>query len=81
MAYGMLAGIQALLPRYAFAPEVVIRINFPVLFFSVGVALATGILFGLWPALELSRPQVSQMMQSNAAGWQEACADEERTMH
>ncbi len=37
-SYGMLAGIQALLPRYAFAPEVVIHINLPVLFFSVGVA-------------------------------------------
>jgi predicted permease len=64
-SYGILAGIQALLPRYAFAPEVVIRINFPVLLFSVGVALGTGVLFGLWPALQLSRTQVGQMMQSN----------------
>jgi predicted permease len=64
-SYGILAGIQALLPRYAFAPEVVIRINLPVLFFAVGVALATGVLFGLWPALQLSRTQVGQMMQSN----------------
>jgi predicted permease len=65
-SYGMLTGIQALLPRYAFAPEVVIRINLPVLLFSVGVALGTGVLFGLWPALRLSRAQVGQVMQSNA---------------
>jgi len=65
-AYGLLAGIRVLLPRYAFAPEVVIGINIPVLFFSIGVALLTGILFGLWPALQLSRPQVGQMMQSTA---------------
>lgn len=65
-SYGMLAAIRNLLPRYAFAPEVVIRINLPVLVFSVGVALATGALFGLWPALQLSRAQLSQMMQSNA---------------
>jgi predicted permease len=64
-AYGMLSAIKGLLPRYAFAPEVVIHINLPVLFFSVGVALATGILFGLWPALELSRTQPSQAMQVN----------------
>jgi predicted permease len=64
-SYGALAGLRALLPRYAFAPEVVIRINLPVLFFSVGVALGTGVLFGLWPALQLSRTQVGQMMQSN----------------
>src|SRR6266853_4452624 len=38
-SYGILAGIKALLPRYAFAPEVVVRINLPVLFFSVAVAL------------------------------------------
>ena len=61
----MLSAIQGLLPRYAFAPEVVIHINLPVLFFSVGVALATGILFGLWPALELSRTQPTQTMQVN----------------
>lgn len=64
LAYGILAGIRVLLPRYAFAPEVVIRINLPVLLFSIAVAVATGILFGLWPALQLSRPQSSQTMQS-----------------
>ena len=64
MAYGLLAGIRLLLPRYAFAPEVVIRINLPVLLFSVAVALATGIAFGLWPALKLSRPEIGQMGQS-----------------
>jgi len=65
-SYGMLAAVRNLLPRYAFAPEVVIRINLPVLLFSVGVALATGILFGLWPALELSRVELGEAMQSNA---------------
>ena len=64
-SYGMLEGIQAVLPRYAFAPEVVIHVNLPVLFFSVGVALGTGVMFGLWPALELSRTQARQMMQLN----------------
>ena len=55
-----------MLPRYAFAPEVVIGINLPVLLFSVAVALLTGVLFGLWPALQLSRPQIGQAMQSGA---------------
>jgi predicted permease len=64
-SYGILAGIRALLPPYAFAPEVVVRINVPVLVFSIGVGLATGILFGLWPALQLSRTQAKQLMQSN----------------
>ena len=65
-SYGILAVIKVLLPPYAFAPEVVIGINLPVLLFSVAVALATGILFGLWPALQLSRTQAGQAIQSNA---------------
>lgn len=65
-AYGILAGMHVLLPRYAFAPEVVIRINLPVLFFCIAIALATGVLFGLGPALRLSRTQVGHMMQSNS---------------
>ena len=65
-SYGILAALKVLLPRYAFAPEAVISINLPVLAFSVGVALATGILFGLWPAVDLSRTDVSNAIQSNA---------------
>jgi predicted permease len=65
-AYGILAAMKAVLPRYAFAPEVVININMPVLLFCIGVALATGVLFGLGPSLRLSRTQVGQMMQSSA---------------
>ncbi len=69
-SYAILAGIQLLLPRYAFAPEVVIRMNVPVLAFSVGIALATGVLFGLWPALRLSRERLvsrlAHLLQSNA---------------
>ena len=66
ISYGALALIQSLLPRSAFASEVVIRINLPVLFFSVTVALGTGALFGLWPALQLSRTHIGQIMQSGA---------------
>ncbi len=65
-SYGALAAIRRLLPPYAFAPEVVIRINLPVLLFSVAVALGTGVLFGIWPALQLSRAQIGQIMQSSA---------------
>ena len=65
LAYRALALIVALLPKYSFPHEASIQINLPVLAFSVVVALFTGILFGLWPALQLSRPEVSQVMQSN----------------
>src|SRR5262249_50316407 len=66
LSYGILAAIRVLLPPDAFAPEVVVKINLPVLVFSVLMALATGVVFGLWPALQLSRTQIGQMIQTNA---------------
>ena len=65
-SYGALALIRNLLPRNTFASEAVIRINLPVLFFSVTVALGTSVLFGLWPALQLSRTHIGEIMQSGA---------------
>jgi predicted permease len=49
-----------------FPQEAVITMNWPVLGFSVALALLTGVLFGLAPASHFSRPDVSQMMQSRA---------------
>jgi len=66
LSYAMLAGIRLLLPSYAFPSEAVIHINVTVLLFSVGVAIATGILFGIWPALQLSRTPVGTILQSSA---------------
>jgi predicted permease len=65
LAYKLVAAIVANLPAYSFPHEAAIHINVPVLVFCIGVAVGTGILFGLWPALQLSRPEVSQVMQSN----------------
>jgi predicted permease len=65
-SYGALALIQSLLLRSTFASEAVIRINLPVLFFSVTVALGTGVLFGLWPAMQLSHTHIAESMQSGA---------------
>jgi predicted permease len=66
LAYKTIALIVALLPQYSFPHEAAIQVNLPVLAFSVGVALFTGIVFGLWPALRLSRPDVGQVMQSGS---------------
>ncbi|MGA7857819.1 MAG: ABC transporter permease [Terracidiphilus sp.] len=65
LAYRTVGVIVAHLPEFSFPHEAAIKINLPVLIFSIAVAVATGILFGLWPAWQLSRPEVSQVMQSN----------------
>jgi predicted permease len=66
LAYRGLATIVSLLPASSYPHQASIKINLPVLLFTVGIALVTGILFGLAPALQLSRPQISQVMQSSA---------------
>ena len=48
----------------AFPQEAAIAKNLPILAFSVGLAVITGLLFGLSPALRLSRPNVSHVIQS-----------------
>ncbi len=64
LSYKLLGIIVALLPENAFPHEAAIQINLPVLLFCAMVALLTGILFGLSPALQLSRPDVREAMQS-----------------
>lgn len=65
LAYKALAMIVANLPEFSFPHEAAIHINLPVLLFCIAAAVATGVLFGLWPAWQLSQPEVSQVMQSN----------------
>jgi putative ABC transport system permease protein len=65
LAYRTIALIVAHLPEYSYPHEAAIRMNLPVLVFCILMAVATGVLFGLWPALQLSHPEVSQIMQAS----------------
>src|SRR5450432_134431 len=65
LAWQTLSLIIAWLPDHSFPAESVIKMNLPVLFFSVGLALVTAILFGLSPALQLSRPDIARLMQGS----------------
>jgi putative ABC transport system permease protein len=65
LAYRSLGWIVSALPEYSFPHEADFHVNVPVLLFSVGLALLTGVLFGLFPALQMARPEISQVMQSN----------------
>jgi predicted permease len=64
LAYQAVGLIVKMLPEYSFPHEAAIQVNLPVLLFSVAIALFTGIIFGLSPALQFSRPDVNQVMQS-----------------
>jgi len=66
LAFGAVKWIATALPYYSFPHEAAIRVSVPVLVFSVAVAVLTGILFGISPALQLSRPNLSELIQSGS---------------
>src|SRR5947208_6608704 len=66
LAWRGLAFLASRLPENSFPSESVIKMNIPVLLFSVGLAFATAIIFGLWPALQLSRPEIALLMQPSS---------------
>lgn len=65
LAYKTIDIIAQMLPRSSFPHEAAIRLNLPVLLFSVLISVLAGVLFGMWPALQFSRPDVGQVMQSS----------------
>jgi predicted permease len=66
LAYRLLSLIVAWMPEHLFPPDVAIRINAPILLFSAGLALITAVFFGLVPALQMAKPEISQVMQSSS---------------
>ncbi|MGB6690557.1 MAG: ABC transporter permease [Terracidiphilus sp.] len=64
VAYRTIGFIIPRLPEYSYPYEADFHINSAILFFSVGLALLSGIVFGLFPALQSARPEISQVMQA-----------------
>jgi predicted permease len=70
-AFVAIRSIVALMPEFYVPNESRVAINVPVLLVSLGVSLVTGILFGLVPALQTSRTDVTDALRagrSTAAG-------------
>lgn len=65
LSYEIVAVMKKWLPERSFPHEADITINLPVLAFCVAVAILTGVLFGLSPALRFSRPEVPQVIASS----------------
>src|SRR5216684_246747 len=66
LAYALVPTLVRWLPEYSFPHEVVLHVNLPVLAFTVAIAILTGVIFGLAPAFQSSRPQLAQLMQSSS---------------
>jgi putative ABC transport system permease protein len=63
-AFGAIRSIVALMPEFYVPNESRVAINTPVLLFSVGVSLLTGIVFGLVPALQASKPDLADALRA-----------------
>jgi putative ABC transport system permease protein len=68
IALGSLKSIVAALPQNIIPAESIIRINAPVLAFTLGVAVLTAMVFGLVPALQASRRDLNDPLRDSGKG-------------
>jgi len=68
LAVGITKAISALIPSFFVPNEARITVNEWVLLFSFVVSVLTGILFGLFPALESSRPNLVDSLKEGGRG-------------
>ena len=58
-----LMGLEAIMPANLLPPEVDVTMDGRVLFFSFGLTLLTGVMIGLLPALQATRPTLTNSLQ------------------
>ncbi len=68
LAWGGLKFLVALMPQNIIPAEAVIRLNTPVLVFTLGVAILTAIIFGLVPALKVARKDLNEPLRDSGKG-------------
>jgi putative ABC transport system permease protein len=68
LAWSVIRIIPALVPTSVIPSGAPIRLNDVVIYYTVGVAVATGVLFGLAPALASTRPDVQETLKDSSRG-------------
>jgi putative ABC transport system permease protein len=68
LAYAGIQGVKGLMPQGLFPTEADIRLNIPVLAFSLGVAVFTAIVFGLVPALQTAKKNMADPLKDSGRG-------------
>ncbi|MBL9169016.1 MAG: ABC transporter permease [Verrucomicrobiales bacterium] len=67
-AFGITRLVVSLMPNFYIPNEARISVNGSVLAFCVVVSVLTGILFGLAPAFQMSRPDLTEALKDNSRG-------------
>jgi len=68
LAWGGLKFLVALMPQQIIPAEAVIRLNTPVLVFTLCVAVLTALVFGLVPALKAARKDLNEPLRDSGKG-------------
>jgi putative ABC transport system permease protein len=68
LAWGGLKSLVALMPQNIIPAEAVIRLNMPVLAFTLSVAVLTALVFGLVPALKAARKDLNEPLRDSGKG-------------
>ena len=68
LAYGGVKALVNLIPPGAIPQEADIRLNMPVLLFSLGAAAFTALIFGLVPALQAAKKDVVEPLKDSGKG-------------
>lgn len=63
-----LMGLQAIMPANLLAAEVDVALDGRVLLFTFGLTLLTGVMIGLFPALQATRPGLANSLKLGASG-------------
>ena len=67
-AYAGIKGVAGLIPEGLIPREAIIRLNLPVLLFSLAVAVSTAVVFGLVPALQLVKKNMVDPLKDSGRG-------------
>ena len=67
-AWAGILGLAAAMPPFTIPSETVIEMNIWVLLFGIGLAIATVVIFGLFPALQASRVDVQDALRAAGKG-------------
>src|SRR5947208_7313486 len=68
LAWGGLQSLVALMPQNIIPAEAVIRLNTPVLAFTLSIAVLTALVFGLVPALKAARKDLNEPLRDSGKG-------------
>jgi putative ABC transport system permease protein len=68
LGYGMVAGLKLLIPPFSLPSEANVEVNIRVLLFTLGIAVTTGLIFGMAPALHAASPNLAGSMKEGGRG-------------